>query len=64
MKKYKVIDLYEGSEVLGYCDTLFEVKKLTLKQIYDTDCECAVYYMTLNEDTQKYSRASLTVAKV
>lgn len=30
MKKYKVYDLYEGKECIGYADTLSEVKKIAL----------------------------------
>lgn len=55
MKKYKVYDLYDGKDCIGYADTLKEVKKLAREQYNDTDGECAIYYAELNQDTNKYN---------
>lgn len=54
MKKFKVYDLYEGKEVLGYADTLAEVKKIARTQYEATDSECRIFYAELNEETNKY----------
>ena len=54
MKKYKVYDLYEGKECIGYADTLKEVKKLAREQYNETDGECSIYYVELNQKTNKY----------
>ena len=54
MKKFKVYDLYEGKDVLGYADTLFEVKKIARSQYVATDGECAIFYAELNPETNKY----------
>lgn len=58
MKKFKVYDLYEGKEVLGYADTLAEVKKIARTQYEATDGECAIFYAELNEETHKYKFSS------
>lgn len=55
MKKYKVYDLYEFKECIGYADTMKEVKKLAREQYNATDGECAIYYAELNKDTNKYN---------
>lgn len=55
MKKYKVYDLYDYKEVLGYADTMQEVKRLARERMDDTDGECCIYYAELNKDTQKYN---------
>lgn len=54
MKKYKVYDIYEGKDTLGYADTLTEVKKLAREQSRDTDGECYIVYAELNPETGKY----------
>lgn len=54
MKKYRVYDIYEGKDVLGYADTLTEVKRIAREQIEDTDGECMVVYAELNPETRKY----------
>lgn len=54
MKKYRVYDIYEGKDVLGYADTLTEVKRIAREQIEDTDGECMVVYAELNPETGKY----------
>ena len=54
MKKYKVYDLYVYKEVLGYVDTMQEVKRLARERMVDTEGECSIYYVELNKDTQKY----------
>ena len=54
MKKYKVYDLYEGKDVVGYADTLNEVKRLAREWFRDTDTECCIVYAELNPETKKY----------
>ena len=55
MKKYKIYDLYDYKEVIGYADTMQEVKRLAMRRIIDTDGECSIYYVELNQETQKYN---------
>ena len=54
MKKYKIYDLYEGKETIGYADTIEEMKKLSREWHKDTDGECIIVYAELNEETLKY----------
>lgn len=54
MKKYKVVDIYEGREFLGYADSMAEVKRLARGQVEDTDGECLVVFYSLNPETGKY----------
>ena len=54
MKKYRVYDIYEGKDTIGYADTLTEVKRIAREQIEDTDGECMVVYAELNPETGKY----------
>ena len=64
MKKFKVYDLYEGKEVLGYASTLAEVKKIARTQYEATDGECAIFYAALNEETHKYKFSSAKFLEV
>ena len=54
MKKYKIYDLMEGKDVVGYADTLQEVKKLSREWFKDTDGDCCLVYAELNPKTGKY----------
>lgn len=54
MKRYKVYDLYDGKQTIGYADTMQEIKRLARQQYDDTDGECAIYYAELNPETLKY----------
>lgn len=54
MEKYKVYDVYEGKDVLGYADTMEEVRNLARIQDRDTDGECIPVYAELNPETGKY----------
>ena len=54
MKKYKVYDLYEGKDTIGYADTMGEVKKIVRRRIDDTDGECECVYAEINPITSKY----------
>lgn len=54
MKKYKVYDIYEGKDVLGYADTMEEVILLAHRQEQDTEGECLPVYAELNPETGKY----------
>ena len=53
-KKFKVVDLYDGKDVLGYADNMWEVKRLARQQVNDTDGECSVYYYPFDEVSGKY----------
>ena len=57
MKRFKVYDLFEGKECIGYADTLREVKKIARIQYDETDGECAIYYAELDRDMDKYDFA-------
>lgn len=48
------LDMYE----LGRVNTMQEVKRLTRDQVKETDGECYVMVLTLNPETNKYSRKS------
>jgi len=54
MKKFKIYDLYEGKETIGYADTISEMKKIGKEYYNDTDGECALVYAKLDENIQKY----------
>ena len=43
-RKYKVYDLYDYKETLGYVDNMREVRRLAAQQYDDTDGECCIYY--------------------
>lgn len=51
------LDMYE----LGRVNTMREVKKLCKEQVEATDGECYVMVLTLNEETNKYSRKSAEI---
>lgn len=53
-KKYKVVDLEEGKETIGYADTIEEIKRLAKYWIDNVTEEAAVFYYPLNEQTGKY----------
>lgn len=54
MKKYKVYDLLEGKEVLGFADTMEEINKIALEWFKDTDGECSIFFAELDNSTNKY----------
>jgi len=54
MEKYKVIDIYDGRDTLGYTSNMNTVKKLARERIADTDGECAIEIRELNPKTNKY----------
>lgn len=54
MKKFKVYDLYDGKEFIGYADTMKEVRSLAREQYESTDGECSIFYAELNPETNKY----------
>lgn len=56
MKKFKVYDLYEGPDCIGYADTVAEVRKIARQQYFDTDGECTIYYLELDPVSKKYKR--------
>lgn len=53
-KKYKVYDLYEGKDILGYANTMEGVRNLARIQDRDTDGKCIPVYAELNPETGKY----------
>lgn len=53
-KKYKVYDIYEGKDTVGYADTIEEVKKLARRWYDDVDGECCIVYAELNKESGKY----------
>lgn len=55
MKKYKVVDLLDGNkEIVGYADSLSEVKKLAKKWLDEVTEEAAIYYYPFNEEKGQY----------
>ena len=54
MKKYKVVDMGEGKETVGYADTMTEIKKLARYWCENVTEEAYIYYYPLNETTGKY----------
>ena len=41
-KQYKVVDLYESAQCIGYADTLDEVCDIYRQRVEDTDGECRI----------------------
>jgi len=41
-KRYKVVDIYEGIQCIGYADSLIEVNIIYRQQMADTDGECNI----------------------
>ncbi len=54
LKKYKVVDLGEGKETIGYADIIDEIKRLAKQWIDNVTDEAAVFYYPLNEETGKH----------
>lgn len=48
-KKIKVVDLYEGYELIGKAKNLEEVKKISQNWFNDTDGECHLIYIEPDE---------------
>lgn len=46
-REWKVLDVYEGCELLGYADTKAEAYKLAHERANDTDGECWIVLMKL-----------------
>lgn len=59
MKKYKVYDLYEDKEAIGYADTIFEINRMSRNRYLDTDGECDIWYAEINPETLKYKFSEL-----
>ena len=60
--KYLVVDNEDlDMDRLGQVDTMREVRKLCKQRVLDTEGECYVMVLTLNEATNKYSRNSATI---
>ena len=54
-KKYRVIDLYGNTGILGDADTLENAETIAGKWEYETDGECYVVIMQWNEVYQAYT---------
>lgn len=54
MKKYKVVDLREFKETIGYANNLREIKKLAKEQYEETDGACSIFYYPMNKQTNRY----------
>lgn len=52
--KYRVYDIYEEKEAIGYADNIQGVRKIKRERIEDTDGECCVVYAELNPENGKY----------
>lgn len=53
-KKYKVVDLEEGKETIGYANTLDEVRKLARHWLENVTEEATIFYYPLNKVSGKY----------
>lgn len=58
-KKYRVIDLYGNTGILGDADTLEDAETIAGKWEYETDGECDVVIMQWNEVYQAYTTIGL-----
>lgn len=56
MKLYKVVDWYEGYEVIGRTDSMNEAIKILRERFKDTDGECTVELFKLDKSTNRYER--------
>lgn len=63
MKRYKVYDLYDGDDFLGYADTIREIKKLAREEYEETDGECVIGYAELDPNTNNYKISELKLLK-
>lgn len=62
-KKFKVVDLYEGKEVIGYADDMAEIKKLARHWLTEVAEEAAIYYYPLDERLGKYDTSKAKFLK-
>lgn len=53
-EKYKVVDLLEVKETIGYANSISEVKNLARHWLENVSEEAAIYYYPLNEEKGKY----------
>lgn len=54
MKKYKVYDLCEKKEIVGYAETIEEVRMLANMRNDETNGYCTICYVVLNPKTNRY----------
>lgn len=54
MKKYQLLDTYEGFCVVGYYDNTADMKIAAEKRVADTDGECLLERRRLNPKTNRY----------
>ena len=54
IKKYKLIDYYEGYGVVGEYDTIEEMKEAAYNWMLETDGECDLSYRRRCEECGKY----------
>lgn len=55
MKEFKVVDVYDGRDLLGYCDSIREVYQLARKRIEDTDSEFLIELRVLVPEKNQYA---------
>ena len=53
-KKYKVVDLLESKETIGYEDTIADIIRLAKYWTENIAEEAAIFYYPLNKVTGKY----------
>ncbi|MBR1555707.1 MAG: hypothetical protein IJ644_10010 [Oscillospiraceae bacterium] len=53
-KKYRVVDLYENTGILGDADTLEDAQTIAGQWEYETDGECDVVIMQWDDTYQAY----------
>lgn len=53
-KKYKVVDLWEGKETIGYADTITEIKRIAKHWIENVTEEAAIFYYPFDKASNKY----------
>lgn len=61
-KKYIVIDLQDGKDVLGHVDTMKEVHALTKQRYDETDGDCYIVFTKLNKEINGYPKADRKIA--
>lgn len=54
--KYKIVDIYEGLQTVGYAQTISEARQIAKQWDEDTDGENYLMYYPLNPVTGKYTR--------
>lgn len=53
-KRYKVVDLLEGKETIGYADTITDIKRIAKHWIENVAEEAAIFYYPFDKASGKY----------